>query len=253
MERCLIVGCSRTKNETPGLLPAIDRYNGPEYRVIRRFLAKAPTAIQIDLFILSAEFGLISCAMPIPAYDRLMTPGRAEELRPEVSVAIREQIRPQGYQEVFISMGKVYRSALAGAEMDLLGVETRVVVSDGPMGMKLARLNAWLWSVGREMEPTSSRGRSMPATRRKTELQKVTLRGQTVNLATDGALSILQSALEQDWDAAHSIRNWYVEVAGERLSPKWAASHLFDLPVSKFSADEARRVLALLGMECHQL
>lgn len=252
MSRCLIIGCSRTKNESPGLLSAIERYDGPEYRVIRRFLGEAPTSPQLDMFILSAKFGLIPATKPIPTYDRLMTPDRADELRPQVHAAVSEHVRPQNYSELLISMSKVYRSALAGIENDL-GPDTKVVVSDGSTGQKLTKLKAWLWGAEPEVASTPTQRRPGTAVKPRSTPQDVTLRGQTIRLTTDEALSILQSALHQNWDAAHSIRNWFVDVASERLSPKWAASHLFDLPVSKFSADEARRVLALLGMECHQL
>ena len=37
-KRLLILGCADRKRDSGGLLPALDRYDGPAYRVIRTFL-----------------------------------------------------------------------------------------------------------------------------------------------------------------------------------------------------------------------
>ncbi len=76
MKRCLILGCSETKVATPDNVPAIDRYDGPPFRVLRRFLAdRSPMnpKSDLDVFILSAQFGLIRDEQPIPIYDRHMS------------------------------------------------------------------------------------------------------------------------------------------------------------------------------------
>jgi hypothetical protein len=39
--RMLILACSRRKRPDEGLLPAIERYDGPAFRVLRRFLRKS--------------------------------------------------------------------------------------------------------------------------------------------------------------------------------------------------------------------
>jgi hypothetical protein len=38
----LILACSRRKRPDEGLLPAIERYDGPAFRVLRRFLREMP-------------------------------------------------------------------------------------------------------------------------------------------------------------------------------------------------------------------
>ena len=54
----LILACSRRKRPDDGLLPAIERYDGPAFRVLRRYLRERPAGAP-DVFILSAEHGLI--------------------------------------------------------------------------------------------------------------------------------------------------------------------------------------------------
>src|SRR5437764_14093390 len=82
----LLVACSQRKRDTPGLLPAIERYDGPIFRLIRRFRRYRPTGPTVA--ILSAAFGLIPADHPIPWYDRRMTPARAHALRPDVERAL---------------------------------------------------------------------------------------------------------------------------------------------------------------------
>jgi hypothetical protein len=59
MRRLLILACSQRKNPARGKLPAIDRYDGPAFRVLRKYsrdsAANLPTVL-----ILSAKHGLIA-------------------------------------------------------------------------------------------------------------------------------------------------------------------------------------------------
>ncbi len=63
MTRLLIVTCSQRKNPTLGLLPAIDRYDGPAFLVLRKYLREgvgdAPRVL-----ILSAKYGRACLAPP---------------------------------------------------------------------------------------------------------------------------------------------------------------------------------------------
>ena len=63
--RLLILSCSQRKRETQEPLPAIERYNGPLFFVLRRFLRECPRqARQLDVYILSAAYGLIPGGFP---------------------------------------------------------------------------------------------------------------------------------------------------------------------------------------------
>ena len=79
----LILSCSQRKRLDEGLLPAVERYDGPAFQVLRRFLRENSSEAP-HVLILSAEHGLISYDRPIAAYDRKMTLARARELRPLV-------------------------------------------------------------------------------------------------------------------------------------------------------------------------
>ena len=139
--RLLMLGCSERKVGTCGRLPAFQRYDGPAYRVYRKFLRDDRDADSaVDLYILSAKYGLISGDILIPDYDRQMTPERAEQLKPAVERSLDLVFTLHRYDEIFVAMGKVYRDAL----MDFLPSDGRVIVAEGRIGEKSSALYPWL-------------------------------------------------------------------------------------------------------------
>ena len=81
MKRLVILSCSQRKVQSASLMPAIERYDGPAYLVVRKWMRTIPDARRDHEFlILSAEFGLISDSLRIPYYDRRMTVGRAKRI-----------------------------------------------------------------------------------------------------------------------------------------------------------------------------
>ena len=142
--RLLILSCSQRKRTSSGLLPAIERYNGPVFFVLRRFLRERPNeANLLDVYILSAAKGLIPADQPIENYDRIMNRLRADELQPEVLNVFAEIVR-NDYASLFLVMGKVYLAVFSGWQ-DLVPANLSWMVAEGPMGIKQAQLKNWLW------------------------------------------------------------------------------------------------------------
>jgi hypothetical protein len=137
-KRLLILACSQRKRPNPGLLPAIERYDGPQFQVLRKFLLEQPVKAQsVDIFVLSANFGLISANQPTPNYDYKMSPQRAQELQPKVTCALEQVLQVNPYSELFISLGQNYWQALVGYER-LVPMETQVTVAEGSQGGRQA-------------------------------------------------------------------------------------------------------------------
>ena len=139
--RLLMLGCSERKVEVRGRLPAFQRYDGPAYRVFRKFLRDCPDAEPpLNLYVLSAQYGLISGDVLIPDYDLRMTASRAAELKPTVQRSLALILSIRQYDEIFVGMGKLYREVV----MDFLPSDVRVVVAEGGIGEKSAALHRWL-------------------------------------------------------------------------------------------------------------
>jgi hypothetical protein len=249
MKRCLVLSCSQAKQGEAPLLPALERYDGPAFRVVRRFLREAPSELQnVDVFILSAEYGMIAADQQISDYDRRMTHDRALELREQICSTIREKIAPVGYSEIFISLGRDYRAALNGCQ--ILQSVGNVVLSRAPLAKKLTELKAWLY--GTEVE-TSRRREPTPAVvlPEGTKVQ-VVIRGVEIEMSRVEVLATARHALDSGEGNPANYRRWYVQVDDRRVSPKWLVSLLSGLPVSAFAADEARRVLRQFGVEVYR-
>ncbi len=249
-KRCLVLSCSQAKRADAGLLPAIERYDGPAFRVVRKFLREAPPELQdVDVFVLSAKYGLIAADELIADYDQRMTVARAQELRDEVLRAFQECITQISYREVFLSLGRNYRAALNGCEVLLPpGV---LIVSRSSSGKKLAALRAWLY--GQQLSEQRKRKSASLAHLGKAEKGRAVIRGVLVEMTPDEVLAVARRALAEGQGRPANYRGWYVQVDDRRVGPKWLVSQLTGLPVSAFVADEARRVLRRLGVPVHRV
>jgi hypothetical protein len=142
MNRLLIISCSQRKKSDAGLLPAIDRYDGPAFRVLRKFLGEAPADPPVVL-ILSAKYGLIEAAQPLPDYDCRMSAALAKQLHPLVLEAGMRILGSDHWQEVGFCVGKQYRAALDGLREFVPG-GARVGFIGGGLGRRLTALRGWL-------------------------------------------------------------------------------------------------------------
>lgn len=237
--RLVILSCTQRKNSLLSTMPAVERYDGPLFRVLRKFLRSDSASTQaLDMAILSAEFGLVSGEQPIPDYDRPMTWRRAEELRPAVLSSLAALLKQVHYTDILISLGSKYMAALAGYEA-LIPSEVRIRVLTGSQGRRQADLYSWLYGV--PMVAGTVASRRGPAS--------ATLRGVVVTLATDEVLRLGREALEASAGRPDSYQAWCVEIGDQRVSPKWLASQITGLSSSAFGTSEARRLLAQLGVE----
>jgi hypothetical protein len=238
--RLLIISCSERKSSESGMLPALDRYDGPAFWVLRRFLREQPDRSKaLDVFVLSAAFGIIPASRPIPDYDQIMTRQRARELHDGVLADFANLIS-DNYSALCLAMSDRYLTTLEGwSELITPGIST--TITDGPQGAKLAQLKQWLWQDrADDTQQTCKIKRSGVAH----------LRGIELRMAPTEVLERTGAALAQEKQTeAKRFRKWYIRVDGQRVAVKWAVSRLTDLPVSDFTTGEARRVLAQLGIQ----
>ena len=142
--RLLILSCSQRKNASHEPLPAIDRYNGPLFLVLRRFLRECPRQARLlDVYILSAAYGLIPMSFPTTLYERKMSISRTIELQPQITTVF-SSIRLDNYISICFILGKTYLKAFEGLQ-DRVPADTGSIVVYGPMGKRQTQLKKWLW------------------------------------------------------------------------------------------------------------
>lgn len=152
-ERLLILACSQRKIAGKGHLPAIDRYDGPAFRVLRKFLRENPDSA-LTVLILSAKYGLIESERKIPFYDCRLSRTTTAGLQRQVVGTARNILRSHPWQTVGICAGKNYRSALLGfAEEIPAGI--RLDVIEGGLGRRLTALRNWLHRSAAEIKSVS--------------------------------------------------------------------------------------------------
>lgn len=143
MSRLLLISCSATKRpNTPGVfgMAAIDRYDGPKYRVVRKALAEGgrePPTIRI----LSAALGLIGPDEPIADYNLELTPKSRDVLaacryrRGDIAAQVAQA------DDVFVMAGGHYTQVL---QAWCPSASRSWIYATGAPGQRLQMLAAWL-------------------------------------------------------------------------------------------------------------
>jgi hypothetical protein len=242
--RLLILSCSHSKRSHPRLLPAIERYDGPAFRLLRKYLAHDMAKVPVpDIYILSGKFGLIPATRLIPDYDQRMTQEQAHRLHARSLTKMTRFLKGRDYNELFMSLGKDYLLALAGYEQ-LIPSNLQVIVSTGSQGRKLTNLRDWLYGIP---AVSTHHVRIVDVNQRGT----VYLRGIQIDMTREQVLAVAHRALTEGRGSPANYHSWYVLVDDQRVAPKWLVSQLSGLPVSDFHTSEATRVLQQLGVQVY--
>ena len=145
----LILSCSKRKRRLPVTpIPAIERYDGTFFRILRKAFSEYGKPNNLDIVILSAKHGLIAYNENITYYDQKMTISRAKILSSPVRARLRDTLKESWYEKVFINLGKLYMLALDGSR-DLLD-EYNVYCASGRIGERMQQLRNWVTSLTNE-------------------------------------------------------------------------------------------------------
>lgn len=98
MKEFLVTPCSKEKDRSPGLLPAIERYQHPRIE----WVYLESKRLMLPMLILSGEFGFLRPIDPIPWYDHALqmdevpdlVPGMAKTLMNLAAERLRFYARP---------------------------------------------------------------------------------------------------------------------------------------------------------------
>jgi len=240
--RLLILSCSKRKQADPSPLPAIDRYDGPRFRVLRKYL-RHHADDGLDVLILSARFGIIRSERMIDDYDQIMTEDRAKELRPRVAVEFGEAFAAtEGARmdpdKMLICMGTTYVSALDGVDEPTRSL-LRSRVAGGSQGKQLALLKAWL-NENRPPPDAQAPVAGMSGS--------IRFAGEWLTLSHEQAVAAIHQIVASKGETMPQPQVWCVKVDGRGVPVKWVMSHLTGVPVQSFTTGQAQAALARLGI-----
>lgn len=134
--KLLIIGCSKRKREFQEA-PAIDVYDGPYYRMLRKAELKA-----VDISILSAKYGLIDHKTKISPYERKMTLNIAEQMKISVTNKLADLLNENSYNEIVINLGKIYMKALDFQSLSRYNPTYKILTGD--MVKRIHALKTWI-------------------------------------------------------------------------------------------------------------
>lgn len=145
--RLLVMACTATKRDDHLLLTAGERYDGPSFRLLRRWQREHPVAAaRLDVYILSAAFGFISADQLIPDYNHRLTPADAARLHDEVLCGVCSVVTRAPFTGAYLSAGRLYQSIFGcSSPADVFAPVPLTLPPPGlGIGGQLAALKAWL-------------------------------------------------------------------------------------------------------------
>jgi uncharacterized protein DUF6884 len=145
----LILACSQRKREDAGLLPAIERYDGVNFRLLHKAKREGYWPAGLRVLILSAKYGLLEADEPIENYDLRMTRDHAMGFQESVSHHLNEVLGEADWHGIFVNLGRDYLPAIAAAS-ELSRFGDSVFYAQGGIGERMAQLKKWLLTIRHE-------------------------------------------------------------------------------------------------------
>lgn len=127
--KLLIMSCSKAKKE--GVGKSIDIYDGPAFRVVRKYLKQSDS---IEVRIISAKYGLIHQYEEIENYDEKISKDKAAQFRQRYQRELRTLF--SSFDEVLFHGGPTYKLVLGNKEIEC---------TSGRIGEQLKQLKNWLY------------------------------------------------------------------------------------------------------------
>jgi len=146
MAKLLILGPSYRRNPSPKPLPAIERYDGLFYRIVRKHADKLREK-DIDVIIVTEGLDVVTPDTKLPYKPpvgeswRSLPPIKKDPEKVELLRSrILELVRRREYEEIFVALNKRYQELLP----DLEAYTQKVIASFKGIGPKAQALKQWL-------------------------------------------------------------------------------------------------------------
>jgi hypothetical protein len=110
----------------------------------------------------------------------------------------------------------------------------------GGIGEKSKLLKNWLYKNNKNEN----------AIKKEVKLRgEAVLCGAKIKMEVSQIIETANKFLDSEFAKSQNFRDWYLNIGEVKVSPKWLASKISGVPVSKFTSGEARRTLAQLGLK----
>lgn len=144
--RLLILSCSARKRPLRPSAPAMELYDGPLYRSLRRLAARGAWPPDTTIRIVSAKYGVIAPNTPIRPYDRRLVPARDAALIATSRTTLRRLINRLRPAEVCINLSRDYEAVVPNQAL----ARSTVTRISGPPGQRVRDVLNWLGAEAAE-------------------------------------------------------------------------------------------------------
>jgi len=146
MAKLLILGPSFRRNSNPELIPAIERYDGLYYRIVRKYMNKLKKK-DIDVIIITEDLNVLFPETKIPykppvgeKWRTLPPTSRDPEKIEKLRNQILKIVKNKRYDEIFIVLNRYYQALLP----DLTPYTEKIISDFEGLGPKAKSLKEWL-------------------------------------------------------------------------------------------------------------
>jgi hypothetical protein len=124
---------------------ALDLYDGVAFRLVKKMQKCGDFPDNLDIFIVSAKYGLIHASQKITFYEQKMTVKTAQHQAKQNCGILLEVLSSKQYSEIFANLGFIYLQALQPVS-NWLTDDILFTVPKGKIGQKLQKMKCWLQS-----------------------------------------------------------------------------------------------------------
>lgn len=149
MSRAIIVAASKRRREEPkDPIPAIDRFQGVYFRILKKYLRERKLP-NIDVLIISQNFGVLQAQDKIPYRKPTKTIGFDKEttkrLRKSNLESLENIFKERKYTEVYVNLGKEFTKLIEGFERL---TSAKVIYASGPgLGPKAQHMKQYILAL----------------------------------------------------------------------------------------------------------
>lgn len=223
----LILGCSQKKKPQPGR--AIDVYDGPLFRTVRRRISESHKPI--DIVIVSSRHGIIPQDEQIEPYDDKLPRGDNPEFARKVAAQL-SKVLPPAVNSVLILAPRHY---IATLPIEIIRLRcSNFEMFSGRMGRCQAKLLQWL-GIDHHGEPRKLNSLG-PLSAFSTPIEKGKIYQATMSLAIKST-------------SPNRVTQWYAHIDNQHVPVKRLVSALTGTPVSSFETCHALALLHRNGIE----
>ncbi|MDI9395425.1 MAG: peroxide stress protein YaaA [Euryarchaeota archaeon] len=141
--KLLVIPCSKKKLASEGMLPAIERYQGQYFKILKKYVTDFSNNNGFDIAILSAKYGLLEPMDNIEYYNLKMDAIQAQSLKGSILKKLAKMNELKQYREVVINLGSHYIEAIEGYEK-IFDNAVEFKFFEGRIGERQKQMKDWL-------------------------------------------------------------------------------------------------------------